>query len=108
MSTPDGQKLCRAMLLLSTLDLPAKAAVVNVKQWNGEYGCSVCVAPGDNSLGGRSSRHWPYRGDTLLRTHGQMIANGKEALKRNKPVSFTITLSTIIKNVECTHTGIGS
>ena len=44
--TPEGNKVCRAVLLCATLDLPAKAAVTNTKQWNGEYGCSVCLHKG--------------------------------------------------------------
>ena len=36
----------RAMLLCGTCDLPAKAVVLNMKQYNGEYGCSHCLQTG--------------------------------------------------------------
>lgn len=37
---------CRAALLASTLDLPARAAVMNLVQFNGFYGCSHCLQEG--------------------------------------------------------------
>ena len=39
--------ICRAMLLCGTCDLPAKAIVYNMKQYNGEYGCSHCLQSGE-------------------------------------------------------------
>ncbi len=37
---------CRAALLGCTCDLPARAAVMNVVQFNGFYGCSHCLQEG--------------------------------------------------------------
>ena len=34
------------MLLCGTCDLPAKVIVLNMKQYNGEYGCSHCFQSG--------------------------------------------------------------
>ena len=34
------------MLLCGSRDLPAKAIVLNMKQYNGEYGCSPCLQSG--------------------------------------------------------------
>ena len=41
--SPDIQQgfKCHAMLLCGTCDLPAKAMVYNVKQYNGKHGCST-------------------------------------------------------------------
>ena len=44
--TPSGNCTCRAKLVMGVFDLPAKAAVLCAKQFNGEYGCSVCLHPG--------------------------------------------------------------
>ena len=33
-------------LLFITCDLPAKAALLNTNQYNGQYGCSHCLHPG--------------------------------------------------------------
>ena len=30
-------------------DLPAKAAMLNIKQFNGEFGCITCLHPGESS-----------------------------------------------------------
>ena len=65
--TPEGNKVCWAVLLCATLDLPAKAAVNNTKEWNGEYGCSVCLHKGDNSRQIKNSTLWPYNPSSLLR-----------------------------------------
>ena len=46
MKTPDGIKTIRAMLLNGIFDLIAKAPLVNMKQFNGEYGCLTCTHPG--------------------------------------------------------------
>ena len=46
MKTPDGIKTIRAMLLNGIFDLIAKAPIVNMKQFNGEYGCLTCTHPG--------------------------------------------------------------
>ena len=40
--TPTGLKTFRAMLVMGQFDLPAKAAVLCAKQYNGEHGCAVC------------------------------------------------------------------
>lgn len=45
-STPSGCRTIRAKLVVGVFDLPAKAAVLHCKQFNGKYGCSVCLHPG--------------------------------------------------------------
>lgn len=45
-NTPDGLKTIRAKFVFGTFDLPAKALVLCAKQYNGEFGCSVCLHPG--------------------------------------------------------------
>ena len=42
--------LSRSMLLLCSVDLPAKAALCNMVQYNGFYACPTCLDPGDNSV----------------------------------------------------------
>lgn len=45
-STPDGRKQIRMKLLLTVCDLPAKAMVLNQKQYNGYYSCNFCLDKG--------------------------------------------------------------
>lgn len=51
--TPEGVKIVRGKVVLGIFDLPAKAAVLNMKQFNGEYGCSTCLHPGIHQNGSR-------------------------------------------------------
>eukprot|EP00734_Pompholyxophrys_sp_LG126_P000134 Pompholyxophrys_sp_v1_NODE_16_length_4221_cov_20.931109.p1 type:complete len:801 gc:universal NODE_16_length_4221_cov_20.931109:2595-193(-) len=61
-------------------DLPAKATLLNMHQFNGEYGCSTCLAPG--ILNGRGqSRYYP---DNILyppRTSQNMTDDAREAVE---------------------------
>ena len=50
--TPTGLRTIRAMLVMGVFDLPAKAAVLCAKQFNGEHGCSVCIHPGERLRNG--------------------------------------------------------
>ena len=44
---PTGISLCmKAKLVVGIFDLPAKAMVLSCKQFNVEYGCTVCLHPG--------------------------------------------------------------
>lgn len=47
--TPHGLITYRAKLELAIFDLPAKASVLCAKQFNGKYGCSVCLHCGEYS-----------------------------------------------------------
>ena len=38
----------RVKLLFCSFDLVAKAAVLNIKQSNGSYGCPTCLHPGEH------------------------------------------------------------
>lgn len=45
-STPSGTKYLKAKLLCCVFDLPARAMVLNLIQWNGRYGCTFCLDEG--------------------------------------------------------------
>ena len=47
--TPNGLITYQAKVEMAIFDLPAKAAVLNAKQFNGRYGCSVCLHPGEHT-----------------------------------------------------------
>uniref|UniRef100_A0A1X7UUJ2 Transposase domain-containing protein n=1 Tax=Amphimedon queenslandica TaxID=400682 RepID=A0A1X7UUJ2_AMPQE len=46
-SSPDGVKTVRAKLLFGVFDLVAKSKVLNMNQFNGNYGCPICLHPGE-------------------------------------------------------------
>ncbi len=61
----------------AVFDLPAKAAVLCAKQFNGKHGCSVCLHPGDR-LPNNARVYLP---GTVYpaRTHRSVLAAGFEA-----------------------------
>lgn len=87
-NSPDVQDpfTCRAMLLASTFDLPAKAVVLNMAQFNGEYGCTKCLQSGERiatSRGG-SVRVFPYQvRDPMgpIRSHSTISEDAKVAFE---------------------------
>ena len=64
MSSPDiqGNFFCHAMLLCGTCDLPAKATVYNMIQFNGHFGCTHCLQSGKQlSVGPKANVHvYPF------------------------------------------------
>ena len=53
MVTQGGVKVVRARLMTCVFDLVAKVPILNMKQFNGEYGCSTCRHPGKHISGTR-------------------------------------------------------
>ena len=88
MSTPDGEVTARARLLMCSSDLPAKALLLNMKQYNGQHGCSYCEDEGVPRPTTHLHRNWPYSESSTLRTHSGLIANADEARKNGEPVSI--------------------
>ena len=43
----DGTVTVKARLLVVVTDLPPKAAIMKVTQFNGEFGCPVCLHKGE-------------------------------------------------------------
>lgn len=42
-----GELTCKARLLFVLADLPAKASLFNITQFNGKYGCPSCKHEGE-------------------------------------------------------------
>lgn len=67
-----------AMLLMFTVDLPARALILNMKQFNGECGCCYCEYSGLTQEGSPLVRYWPPTRPTL-RTHRSLMENARVA-----------------------------
>ena len=81
-----------AVLLLFCVDLPAQANPLNMKQYNGEYGCHACEDKGVPRRGCPTARDWPcVTPRSPLRTHQSVISNAQEATHGNSVVSIMIT-----------------
>ena len=76
--TPEG-----FTTMMGIFDLPAKAAVLYSKQFNGEYGCSLCTHPGQ-CLSSGARVYLPQKYDA--RTHTSVIAAAKAAQRCNSAV----------------------
>jgi hypothetical protein len=46
-SVKGGEIVCRARLLFVVADLPAKASLLNIIQFNGKFGCPTCYHEGE-------------------------------------------------------------
>ena len=82
-NTPEGIKHLKAKLLLGVFDLPAKAAAVNMMQYNGRYGCLYCLDEGiyfsHRRLYLPSDNHRP-------RNMKDMTKWAKQAIEQGRPV----------------------
>ena len=75
-TTPSGLLTIRVKLVLGIFDLPAIATVLCSKQFNGEYGCSICLHPGTRLENG-AKIYLPQ--SYLERTHTTVLAAAKVA-----------------------------
>jgi len=87
--TPAGKMKCHAMLLQCSVDLPARALVLNSKQFNGKYGCLYCESTGETPPGDHLHRYWPPPSSGLtLRSHESVMQNATKATSDGEPVRF--------------------
>ena len=85
-NTPDGKLTAHAVLLLVSVDLPAQAKLLNMKQYNGAYGCHVCE-DGVSRHGCPTARDWPcVTPRSPLRTHESVTSNAREATQDGSAV----------------------
>ena len=98
-SFKNGQEIiCKGILLGGTLDLQAKAQVVDMSPHNGEFGCLTCEEPGEVTPQGKGyARVYPSRvNKPPTRTTEGVLENGLAALERGKPIKG-------IKGVSASH-----
>lgn len=84
-NSPDGPIISKAILLLCSVDLPAQAALMNMKQYNGAYGCPYCEQEGSPRPTNSLHRNWPKKYEPL-RSHQSMLDNAKETIAMNSSV----------------------
>lgn len=66
---------------MGIFDLPAKVVVLNAKQYNGRYGCSVCVHP-RLLLPNNARIYLPLK--YVERTHHDVMRNAETAEREGK------------------------
>ena len=73
---------CRVKVLCATIDLPAKAKVLDFVQFNGKFGCTVCKQEGEMIKAGKGSTRVYQYTDTPapLRNHKECFKLGRRAI----------------------------
>ena len=95
--TPSGLRTIRAKLVMAVFDLPAKAAVLCAKQYNGEHGCAVCIHPGERLTNGARiylPRPFPHR------THKSVLRAAAAAERSGQAVEGVKALSPLAGHVD--------
>ena len=77
----------RAILLQCSVDLPARAVVMNMKQFNGEFGCLYCEAEGRTPPGDHLHRYWPPSSRGPAHSHETLLENAQETISIGDAVS---------------------
>lgn len=72
---------------ISCLDAVARASVMNIHQFNGDYGCNTCENQGVViPCGQGTSRIYKVEDTPVLRTNRSMALNAEESVERGKLV----------------------
>jgi len=77
--TPHGTATAKGILLMNSVDLPARAAILNMKQFNGKFACCYCDQEGQTSATSTLVRYWPPVPSRALRTHTDMLQAARES-----------------------------
>lgn len=79
MQTPDGAMNADAIVINFSVDLPARALVMNMKQWNGISGCLYCEDEGTVVDGDHLHHYWPQQVSSVARSHSSLLKNAETA-----------------------------
>lgn len=77
--TSDGVKYARAIVLNCSVDLPARAMICNMKQFNGRHGCLYCEEEGTTIGQDHLHRFWPRQAVSVPRSHTSLLQNARMA-----------------------------
>ena len=60
---------------------------MNMKQYNGKYGCSICMDEGQSPPNCPLQRFYPYTDNCVMRTHQSVLDDAREAVETKHAVS---------------------
>ena len=86
-STPSGVHTVKAALVAISCDLPARALVLNMRQFNGAQACHLCEDNGQTSATNHLLRWWPPNPSSVLRTKESLSADAIKATTEGAIVS---------------------
>ncbi len=88
---------CRVVAALMMCDSVARPILQNMTQFNGRYGCSLCLHPGEQVEKGHGTvRVYPYK-DVPKRDHASTVIDAREALHTKKSVRGVKGTTCLIK-----------
>ena len=79
----DREIIVKGIVLCGTADLPAKALFLSMNQYNGRFGCQVCLQEGNTV---DRTRTYSYQENILLRTEENVLECSMQALDIRQPV----------------------
>ena len=74
--------------MAASCDLPARAMVLNMRQFNGAHGCHLCEDEGKTEDGKPLFRWWPPDSEQSLRTRQSLTEDAIKATTDNDIVSL--------------------
>lgn len=86
----------KAAIIIMSCDLPARALVLNMRQFNGLHACHLCEDEGTTSDRNRLFRWWPYQSTSVLRTKESLINNGLHATTHHGEIVSQCMLITLL------------
>lgn len=99
--TPVGVMSAGAILINCSVDLPARAMLMNMKQWNGICGCLYCEDEGSVVGSDHLHRYWPQQASSVQRSHAALLLNAEEATRTGTAVCTCIYLYMTITTYYC-------
>lgn len=96
--TSMGCATIRAKLVMLVFDLPAKAAILYCKQYNGKFGCSVCLHPG-RRLSNNARIYSPHK-DSLQKTHATVVASATLCERTQSCVQEILSTSPFVSTLD--------
>lgn len=106
----------RAAVVTATLDLPARASVMNMLHFNGHSACHLCEQTGTNV---RLHRWWTYTPNPKPQSHTSILQNAQEATIFNKIEKgvkgasilfklprFDVCRGVVIDSLHCIYLGV--
>lgn len=79
----DKNVILTGLLTAGTCDLPAKSLILSMNQYNGRFGCQVCMHEGETMY---HKRVYPYKDCIILRNEHDTLTHAKQAHEIEKPV----------------------
>ncbi len=91
-------RTCGVMVWCATADLPGKAKIMEFTQYNGAYGCTACIHPGETvSVGRGCTRAYRHLAPpALMCTHAQSFLHWKQAVGTGMVRTYNNTVISLI------------